>query len=373
MAFGGFATGTGMRLLDPILPLVATAFGTTVSAAAVLIAAFMLPYGAGQIGVGPLGDRLGKLRVATAALMLYGAVTMASALAQGLPDLTALRALAGLAAGAVIPLMMAQIGDSVPYAERQAAIGRFLTGMVFAQLLAGPLSGVLGEWFGWRASFLAAGAIALAAGLVLAARGTLRGRPASPAAGGVFSGFAKLWRAAAGRRLMALAFLDGALLFGGALPFVGSFLIERFGLSAGAAGLVTAGFGVGAFLYTRTARRLVGRFGERGLLGLGGGLLAGLIGLIALAWAWWVVLAAQLVIGLAFFMFHGVLQARATEALPEARGTAVSAFAMALFLGQTVGALVFGALIGVADYRVAFGVAAAGVGVLAWWARGRRA
>jgi predicted MFS family arabinose efflux permease len=373
MAFGGFATGTGMRLLDPILPLVATAFGTTVSAAAILIAAFMLPYGAGQIGFGPLGDRLGKLRVATVALMLYGAITMASALAQGMDELALMRAAAGLAAGAVIPLMMAQIGDSVPYADRQAAIGRFLTGMVFAQLLAGPLSGVLGEHFGWRASFLAAGGIALTAGLVLAARGTLRKLPPQPNAGGIFSGFGKLLRAAPGRRLLTIAFLDGALLFGGALPFVASFLIERFGLSAGEAGLVMAGFGVGAFLYTRLARRLVGRFGERGLLGLGGALLAGLIGLIAVAWAWWVVLAAQLCIGLAFFMFHGVLQARATEALPEARGTAVSAFAMALFFGQTVGALVFGALIGVADYRVAFAVAAVGVGVLAWWARGRRA
>jgi MFS family permease len=131
-----------------------------------------------------------------------------------------------------------------------------------------------------------------------------------------------------------------------------------------------AGFGVGAFAYTRLARRLVRGFGERGLLGLGGAALAGLLTLVALAWAWWVVLLAQLCIGLAFFMFHGVLQARATEALPEARGTAVSAFAMALFLGQTLGALLFGALIGVADYRVAFLLAAAGVAGLAWWARG---
>jgi predicted MFS family arabinose efflux permease len=368
MALGGFASGVGMRLLDPLLPMIALGFGTTVSAAAILVAAFMLPYGVGQIATGPLGDRLGKLRVASVALMLYGLVTMASALATGLVELTWARAAAGLAAGAVIPLLMAQIGDSVPYAERQAAIGRFLTGMVFAQLLAGPLSGVLGEHFGWRASFLAAGGIALTAGLALAwkgARGLAQARPS----GGVFAGYGKLLAASAGRRLLALAALDGALLFGGAFPFVASYLIERFGLSAGEAGLVMAGFGVGAFAYTRLARRLVRRFGERGLLGLGGGALAGLLALIALAWAWWVVLLAQLCIGLAFFMFHGVLQARATEALPEARGTAVSAFAMALFLGQTLGALVIGAVIGFADYRVAFGLVAMGVAGLAWWAR----
>ena len=366
MAFGGFASGVGMRLLDPLLPMIALGFGTTVSAAAILIAAFMLPYGVGQIATGPLGDRMGKLRVASGALVLYGLVTMASALAQGLTELTWARALAGLAAGAVIPLLMAQIGDSVPYAERQAAIGRFLTGMVFAQLLAGPLSGVLGEHFGWRASFLAAGGIALLAGVALAWKGPVA--PARPS-GGAFAGYGKLLRAPAGRRLLALAALDGALLFGGAFPFVASYLIERFGLSAGEAGLVMAGFGVGAFAYTRLARRLVRRFGERGLLGLGGAALTGLLALLALAWAWWVVLVAQLCIGLAFFMFHGVLQARATEALPEARGTAVSAFAMALFLGQTLGALVFAGVIAWADYRVAFLLAAAGVGGLAWWAR----
>lgn len=367
MAFGGFASGVGMRLLDPLLPMIALGFGTTVSAAAILVAAFMLPYGVGQIATGPLGDRMGKLRVASGALVLYGLVTMASALAQGLTELTWARALAGLAAGAVIPLLMAQIGDSVPYAERQAAIGRFLTGMVFAQLLAGPLSGVLGEHFGWRASFLAAGGIALTAGVALAWKGAAA--PARPSSGGAFAGYGKLLAAPAGRRLLALAALDGALLFGGAFPFVASFLIERFGLSAGEAGLVMAGFGVGAFAYTRLARRLVRRFGEQGLLGLGGAALAGLLALMALAWAWWVVLLAQLCIGLAFFMFHGVLQARATEALPEARGTAVSAFAMALFLGQTLGALVFAGVIAWADYRVAFFVSAAGVAGLAWWAR----
>jgi predicted MFS family arabinose efflux permease len=61
--------------------------------------------------------------------------------------------------------------------------------------------------------------------------------------------------------------------------------------------------------------------------------------------------------GLAFFMFHGVLQARATEALPEARGTAVSAFAMALFLGQTVGSLVFAMVIALTGYRISLGLA----------------
>jgi predicted MFS family arabinose efflux permease len=57
-------------------------------------------------------------------------------------------------------------------------------------------------------------------------------------------------------------------------------------------------------------------------------------------------------------MFHGVLQARATEVLPEARGAAVSAFALALFLGQGVGALAFGGLLSASGYRFGFMAAA---------------
>ena len=365
LSLGGFATAFGMRMLDPLLPMMAVGFGTTVSAVAILVAAFMLPYGAGQIATGPLGDRFGKVLVAGLALLLYGAVTVSAIFAETLGQVGLIRAAGGLAAGAVIPLLMAHVGDSVPYEQRQAAIGKFLTGNVMATLLAGPISGVLGEHLGWRASFVAGGAMAAGVGAVLLWRLRVAGtkRPARGAAS-AFASYAKLLRAPSGRRLLMLAAADGALLFGGAFPFVASFLIEDFFLSPAEAGLVVAGFGVGAFAYTRMAGWLVRRFGERGLLLWGGGGLAVLLMAIALAPHWGVVLAAQVLCGLAFFMFHGVLQARATEALPEARGTAVSAFAMALFLGQTVGSLVFASVIGVSGYQWAFALAAIGTAAL---------
>ena len=91
--------------------------------------------------------------------------------------------------------------------------------------------------------------------------------------------------------------------------------------------------------------------------------------LLALAPAWPVVAAAQVVLGLAFYMFHGVLQTLATEALPEARGTAVGGFALALFLGQSAGSLAFGLALPALGYRGAFLAAACGVLALALWTR----
>jgi len=370
-ALAGFTTGAGMRMLEALLPLIAGDFGVSVAQATALVAGFVLPYGLVQLVAGPLGDRLGKVRIACFAVLLFGAGLIASVWVTGLAGLVALRAWCGFFAGAVIPLLMAHVADSVPYAERQVTISRFLTGMVMAQLLAGPISGILAEYAGWRVPFLVLGCVALAVGGLLAARlGPALWRGEAGRAGGRgMAAYLDLLRRPSGRWLLGVAFADGFLLFGGAFPFTGSFLIEVFGRNAAEAGLIVAGFGIGAFAYTRGARPLLRRFGERGLLTLGGAGLAVLLGGLALAPSWPVVAAVQVALGLAFYMFHGVLQTLATEALPEARGTAVGGFALALFLGQSAGSLGFGLGLTVLGYRGAFLVAALGVVVLTLWAR----
>jgi predicted MFS family arabinose efflux permease len=364
LALAGFASGSGMRLLDPLLPSVAESLEVSVASSSAVIAGFMLPYGLGQVVLGPLGDRLGKLRVVCVALLLYGLCVLACATAASLAGLVALRAASGLFAGAIIPLLLAYLGDVVAYQDRQATIGRFLTGMVMAQMLTGPVSGVIGEHAGWRSSFLVLGVLALLIGGVLACRlGRTLWQPIATAATrmpGLVAYMALLSRPT-GRWLLICAFFDGLCLFGGAFPFVGAYLIQDFRLTAGVAGLVVATFGLGAFLYTRLARRLVRRFGEARLL-LGGGLgLALCLGGLAVVPDWRAAAAVQFVMGLLFYMFHGVLQARATEAMPEARGTAVSAFALALFVGQTIGSLAFAAVLAATGYRAGFAAAALGV------------
>jgi predicted MFS family arabinose efflux permease len=371
LASASFSVGAGMRLIDPLLPMLAREFGVGLGAVAPLIGGFALAYGLGQLGLTPLGDRLGKLRVAAATLGLYALTLLACTLAGDLATLLALRVAAGLVAAAVIPLIMAHIGDSVPYDRRQATLGRFLTGMVMAQLLAGPISGVVADHLGWRASFLGFGLMAAAVTALFMARlgpAMLRA-PAGAARGGGLAGFRRLLAERRGRRLLLAAAGDGMLLFGGAIPFIASFLIEDFRLSAGEAGLVAASFGLGSLVYTRSAPWLVRRLGEGGLVLCGGvGLCAGLA-LIAAAPGWWTVAPATATLGFTFFLLHGVLQARATEALPEARGTAMAVFSMSIFLGQAVGAVIFGTLIVEAGFRPAFLLSAAGVLLLAVWIR----
>lgn len=368
LALAGFLSGMGSRAMDALLPVIAADFRVSVAAAGVTVAAFTLPYGLMQVVFGPLGDRFGKVRVIGWTLMAYAFATLACAAAGSLSQLVVLRAFAGGAAGGLVPLGMAHIGDMVPYADRQETIGRFLTGIVLSQLLSGPLGGLFGDTLGWRGLFALLGAMALGAG-VLMLRGTPPRGPGAAGGGFGVARFVELFRRREGRLVTLSAFADGFLLFG-SFAYLGAYLRDTFAISYTSIGLVLATFGVGSLVYTRIVGWLVRGLGEARLLLAGGLVLVVALAAAVLvpAWQWFV--PVQFALGLGFFMFHGVLQARATEAMPEARATAVSGFAMMLFLGQAAGALVIGVVITQAGWQAAYLAWSAGILALAVTLRG---
>jgi predicted MFS family arabinose efflux permease len=360
----GFLSGAGIRLADPLLALIAAGFDTSVAAAAPVVAGFTLAYGLAQPVLGPLGDRLGKLRLIAACMALYGVATLAAALAPTLGTLTAARAAAGAFAGGLIPAAIALIGDATAYATRQATLGRFMTGMVLSNLVTAPAAGIAGDAVGWRPVFGVLGAAALAAAVPLWREASRAAVTRHGGRAGALARYAMLLRRAAARLLLLLVGLEGAFAFG-APPFVGAFLVEGYGVSFTVAGLALGAAGLGALLYTRIAGGLVRRFGERGLLiGGGAGLMVWLAGL-ALAPPLAVVAALNFAGGLGLGCFHGVLQARGSEMLPESRATGMAAFAFCLFVGQAAGAGVVGALLPLVGYRALFAGAAAGMALVA--------
>lgn len=369
LAAAAFLSSSGTRVVDPLLHVIATDFATTVPAVSIIIAAFTLPYGLCQILLGPLGDRFGKLRVMFLALTAYALAAGACALAGSLAELTVLRVIAGATSAAIIPVGMAYIADAVAYEDRQVTLSRYLNGIVLSQLLAGPVGGVFGEYVGWRGVFLLLGAgsvlVAIALGLRLRSLPDRRTGQASFS----LSAYATLLGPGPGRMILLAAMLDGMVMMG-CFPFLAPYMHEAFGLSYAAVGMILSCFGVGALLYTRFARRLVPLFGEPGLVALGGAsMAAGVAGAMATPW-WQMLVLTQGAVGFGFFCLHAVLQARATEMLPQARATAVASFAFTLFLGQSLGAVTMGALIAQFDYRGAFVVDAALILALGAWLRG---
>jgi predicted MFS family arabinose efflux permease len=58
---------------------------------------------------------------------------------------------------------------------------------------------------------------------------------------------------------------------------------------------------------------------------------------VALLPAWQPIFALMIGLGFTFYMLHNVLQTRATEASPQARGIGMSVFGVAWTLGQSFG------------------------------------
>ena len=389
LAAAGFASMASIRVADPMLPAIAREFGGDAAGAAVTITLFALAYGAMQLVWGPLGDRVGKLRVIAWAALAATLGSLACAAAPSLGWLSVARLLTGACCAAIIPLSIAFIGDTVDYAERQATLARLSTGTL-AGLVAGQvLGGVAADTVGWRAAFVVLAAVFLATGaaaLRMRARLARAAGAAPPAPVGRAEPLLQGWRTVLSsgwsRRVLATALLEGALMFG-ALAFVPSWLHERAGLPLAAAGVAVAAVGIGGLVYAALARRLIPLLGERGTLTLGGATVA--LGFVALAFAprapggaggaWAVALGACTVAGVGFYMLHNTMQTLATQLAPQARATAIGLFAVALFVGQSVGVAVsaqLGAALGHALVVAAAGVAMAALGARLGRALARR-
>jgi predicted MFS family arabinose efflux permease len=365
LAAAGFVSSAGARVIDPLLAVIAQDFHVSVPAMSIVIAAFTLPYGLNQLLLGPVGDRIGKLRLMFGALCFYAVFTGACALAANLQMLTLARACAGAASAGLIPACLAYIGDAIPYERRNLAISRFLIGVVLAQMMAGPVGGVFGQFLGWRGVFVLLSGIAVVVAAVL-----FVGMQGVSERSGDFTfnpgNYTHLARSPAARYLLVATLVEGAMM-GGVFPFIAPFLHQEYGLSIGAAGFVLACFGLGALIQISNAARIVPRLGEAGLVAVGGVLISLAFAAAAVV-AWWqAFVVIQAVLGVGYFMLHPVLQTRASELLPAARSTAVSFFVFMLFLGFSLGALAFAGLIATVGYRTAFLIDAAGVALLSAW------
>lgn len=351
LAAAGFLSMTGARIMDPLLAVVAADFRLSVPTVSIVIAAFTLPYGLSQLLLGPLGDRFGKLRVMLAALAGFVLFTALCASAGNLSTLVLFRALSGALCAALIPGAMAYIGDAVPYEQRLIVISRYMAGNFMGLTMAGPIGGVLAAVIGWRGVFLVLAAASALVAVRLAYR--LRDLPDPRHGGRLFNlgNYLSLARRPAARFMLLATAFEGAVTMG-TFPFIAPFLHAGFGLSFAAVGLILSCYGIGAFLYTLLAAPLLPRLGEPGLILTGGSLITLCLVLAALFRSWQGFILVEAGLGLGFYLQHGVLQARATELLPNARSTAMASFAFMLFLGQSVGALVFAAWIAVAGYRV---------------------
>jgi predicted MFS family arabinose efflux permease len=340
LSLASFFSGIALRICDALLPRLAADFAVTPGTAGQVVLTFSIAYGVSQLMFGPLGDRYGKARVICVALFACAATALACAFAPGFDALVRLRILWGVAAGGVIPLALAWIGDAVPYEQRQATLARLLVG-ILSGMAAGQLGGGLfaDSAAGWRGAFATLGAGYVVIAVLLLSR--LRGIAAAPPVQGAgrFAFLAQLGSVLQGRWsrvVLAAALAEGIFLLG-PLAYLPAYVHQRFGTALSAAAAMIALYAIGGLGYAMVARHMVRRLGERRMV-LAGGFAMGL-GFVAwyLMPVAWAAAPVALAVGFGTYLFHNTLQTNATQMAPAMRGTGMALFAFCLFVGQAIG------------------------------------
>ncbi len=342
MAFVVFATSLFMRSVDPVIPQIAGGLNVTPATAALLSTVFTLPYALIQPVLGALADMFSKARLIAVCMLIGGVTTLACGLVTNFETLMALRVLAGMTAGGVFPVAFALVGDQVPVAQRQVALGKLLFAAMSGNLLGASGAGVIGDLIGWRGVFFATGAIDLIA-LVAVIPG-FRGM-AEPTGRFDLSTFIPNYRAVLSNPLakycFGAVFVEAIFLFG-VFPYVAVLLHSEGVTGASIAGVVIGGFAVGGIIYTISVSRLLSYFFERQLMATGGMTMAFCLVVVALRLPWPVEFANFVLVGFGFYLLHGCIQVYVTELAPAARGSAMAGHSAFFFLGQATGPVIYG-------------------------------
>jgi predicted MFS family arabinose efflux permease len=265
------------------------------------------------------------------------------------PDLTLLfvsRILGGIAAGGIMPVCMALIGDSFALSVRQVALSRYIAATLVGQLVGVSAGGVIAEWIGWRGVLGCAAALAAVA--AVAAVSMLPKARAGPAAPFRVSDAVARYRLVLSNPRSFVCFgvvlLEGIAIYG-ITPFIGDLLRARDAGGLREAGFVIGGLGIGGLLYAAVLPVIL-RFAKRTVMMAIGGAIAG-VGLAGggLDITWTTHMAFMVVLGFGFFLLHNSVQTEVTELAPSARASSFSLHAFSFFLGQALGPMVYGVVL----------------------------
>jgi predicted MFS family arabinose efflux permease len=373
-----FATTLFFRAVDPVIPQIADHFAVDAHTAALLATAFSLPYAVMQPVLGGMADAFGKTQLMTWSLLVLVASALIGAMAPNITVLFASRMVSGVVAGGVFPIAVAIAADLVTIEHRQVAVGRMLGAAMIGNVLGSPAAGMAADLIGWRGVFVgmaALGAIALVAAVIgfrgvsssAVARVDIRALPAM---------YGTIFRNPLAKICYGAVMVEAICLFG-LFPYIAGLLAADGETRAAIAGVVIGGFGVGGMIYASSVSMLLGRLGERRLM-IGGGTLMGLaLALVALRLPWPLEALDFIMLGLGFYMLHGVIQIYASELAPAARGSAMAMHSASFFFGNAIGPVVYGLTlptIGLAATVVPAGTVLVCVGlVCASWLRRERA
>ena len=142
LSLGVLAVGLDATVLAVALPTLAVSLHANATDLQWFVSAYTLALAVALLPGGLLGDRFGRRKVMIVALSVFGLGSLACAYSPNADVFIAARTVLGLAAGAMIPLVLSVVAVMFTDEERTKAVGIWAA----ANFLALPVGPILGGW-----------------------------------------------------------------------------------------------------------------------------------------------------------------------------------------------------------------------------------
>ncbi|MCR0981934.1 MFS transporter [Roseomonas populi] len=348
LTLGAFAVGTGTFSIAGLLPVIAADLEVSVPAAGHLSMAFALAYAVASPVLAAATAAMERRRTLVLAMAVYALASAGCVLVPGYAGLMGLRVLAALAAALFTPMAGACAVALVEPHHRGRALALVIGGMTLSTVLGAPMGTLIGEYLGWRATFLVVGALGL-----LSALGALAFLPRLPGSreAGIGERLALVTRPAVATLLVqtVVVFTGAFTLFSYLAPFVRGTL----GFVGTGTALALLLSGLGGLLGVSLGGWAADRQDPRRFLILSNAVLGCALAGISLCVECFTpgvavptVLALLVVWGASGWCFPAVQQARLVALSPALAPVLLSLNASATYVGTSLGALFGGLVIG---------------------------
>ncbi|WP_339193611.1 MFS transporter [Paenibacillus sp. FSL P4-0176] len=333
---GGFVTFALLYSLQPLMPEISNAFSITPAHASLTLSVTTIAMALTMLFIGSLSDSVGRRFIMTAALVISSVIALLSAFSPGYTELLLLRILQGVALAGLPAIAMTYLSEEIEPRSLGYAMGLYISGNSIGGMAGRFISGVVTDWFSWRAAVGFIGIIGLCAAVIFwlvipPSRHFVKAAP------GFKNPIPLLWSQCRNPRLLCLYGL-GFLLMGGFVTLFNYIGFELTGgpyhLSQSIVGSLFVVYLMGTVSSTWMGR-LADRYGRSHVLGIALGIiLAGAV--CTVHPALWVKIIGLALFAFGFFGGHSITSSWVGLVANQHKSQANALYLFFYYLGSSV-------------------------------------